>query len=123
MLTSDTRRTPKRACSGASARASPIVVQFGLATMPPLPGSSNARCSGFTSGTTSGTPGEKRWLFALVTTSLPARAQADSSSPATLAESAENTSGALGSCAASRTGRRAASAGSSLGSIQRATSA
>ena len=77
---------------------STTVEQLGLVTMAPLPPRSfacarrSARWSALTSGTRSGTVGSMRWLRALLTTKWPASAKARSSSPATPASSAENTS-------------------------------
>ena len=63
-----TRRIDRRVARGARATVSRIVVQLGLAMMPRC---SNA-AAGFTSGTTSGTPGSRRKALELSITTAPA---------------------------------------------------
>ena len=93
--TTTARRSNSR--RGASARASTTVEQFGFVTIAPgqprcarCSGTSR-RCSALTSGTSSGTSGSMRKLRALLRTMWPAAAKACSTSPATLASSAEKT--------------------------------
>ena len=59
-------------CSGVTAISAMIVLQLGLAMMPPLPAFMPFIASGFTSGTTSGTPFVMRNAEELSTTVAPA---------------------------------------------------
>mmetsp|Transcript_7269 Transcript_7269/g.25978 ORF Transcript_7269/g.25978 Transcript_7269/m.25978 type:complete len:240 (+) Transcript_7269:1946-2665(+) len=62
------RRTPAAWCSGQTGTAAMMVLQFGLAMMPVC----SAAACGFTSGTTSGTPGVMRNALELSITTAPA---------------------------------------------------
>ena len=59
-------------CSGVTAMSAMMVLQLGLAMMPPLPAFMPFIASGFTSGTTSGTPCVMRKADELSTTVAPA---------------------------------------------------
>src|SRR6266536_1012328 len=107
MVVATTLLTPNFSCSGANARASMIVEQFGFVTMKPccpprffLCTSSKARCSGFTSGISNGTSPSIRKAEELLITGKPARANAPSlaraMSPGKLEKISSQSSGGCG---------------------------